>query len=144
MFDKVQQVLKCCSLALEDILFLVKYQALIYHRKNRMKKTRKQNIRNNASHSPTHSMVPLTANPSGQLEKHFPLCEYRPSLHFVQKLRLKHASQFSILHSKMKKDIKSLIIILSRSIVNYEQVVNHLVVVALTVSYPKRILIQEC
>lgn len=82
-------------------------------------------------------MVPLTVNPSGQLEKHLPLCEYRPSLHFVQKFRLKHASQFSILHSKMKKDIKSYIIILSRPIVNYVQVVHHLVVVALTVSYPK-------
>lgn len=58
------------------------------------------------SHSPTHSMVPLTVNPSGQLEKHRPLCEYRPSLHFVQKFRLKHASQFSILHSEIKKDQK--------------------------------------
>jgi len=79
-------------------------------------------------------MVPLTVNPSGQLEKHLPLCEYRPSLHFVQKFRLKHASQFSILHSEMKKDIKSYGIVLARPIVNYEQVVHRLVVV---VSYPK-------
>lgn len=50
------------------------------------------------SHWTTHSMVPLMVNPSGQLEKHRPLCEYRPSLHFVQKFRLKQASQFSILH----------------------------------------------
>lgn len=63
-------------------------------------------------------MVPLTVNPSGQLEKHRPLCEYRPSLHFVQKFRLKHASQFSILHSVIKKDNNSYILNLSTHFFN--------------------------
>lgn len=58
-----------------------------------------QGLHSLRSHWTTHSIVPLTVlNPSGQLERHRPLCEYKPSIHFVQKFRLKHASQFSILH----------------------------------------------
>ncbi len=92
-------------------------------------------------------MVPLTVNPSGQLEKHRPLCEYRPSLHFVQKFRLKHASQFSILHSEIKKDNNSYILILQKYIfLNNSAYFWHwttgppiwwLIIMALRVSYPK-------
>lgn len=64
-------------------------------------------VREVKGHSPTHSMVPLTVfRPGGQLTWHRPLFEYKPSLHFVQKLRLKHASQCSILHSERKGDQK--------------------------------------
>lgn len=48
-----------------------------------------------------HSLVPLAAvEPSGQAGWQRPLCRYKLSLHLVQKLWLKQASQCSILHSE--------------------------------------------